>query len=115
MSNHTQAPPTVNEHPRGADIRVTMSGEICVVIATRNRAARLRPALERLISLPQRPAVVVVDNDSDDETAAVAAAVSPQVTVIRADRNLGGGARTLGVRPLQTGLVGFSGDHFWWG
>jgi GT2 family glycosyltransferase len=114
MSNHTQAPETVNEHPRGADIRVTMSGEICVVIATRNRAARLRPALERLISLPQRPAVVVVDNDSDDETAAVAAAVSPQVTVIRADRNLGGGARTLGVRALETELVAFSDDDSWW-
>ena len=44
----------------------------------------------------------------------VAATASPQVRVIRAGRNLGGAARNLGVRALDTEFVAFSDDDSWW-
>jgi GT2 family glycosyltransferase len=85
-----------------------------VVVATRDRRERLLDALRRVIALPERPAVIVVDNASSDGTAAAIAAALPDAEVVRLDRNLGGAARTEGVRRARTPYVAFSDDDSWW-
>ncbi|MFI1460396.1 glycosyltransferase family 2 protein [Nocardia carnea] len=84
-----------------------------VVIATRNRAPELARTLTELRTLRPCPEIMVLDNASDDDTAAVAAAF-PGVTVIRLPRNLGAAARNLGVEKAHTPYVAFSDDDSWW-
>ncbi|WP_245670949.1 glycosyltransferase family 2 protein [Nocardia flavorosea] len=84
-----------------------------VVIATRNRAPELARTLTELRALRPRPEIVVLDNASDDDTAAVAATF-PGVTVIRLPCNLGAAARNLGVEKARTPYVAFSDDDSWW-
>jgi N-acetylglucosaminyl-diphospho-decaprenol L-rhamnosyltransferase len=85
-----------------------------VVIATRNRRERLLGTLGRLCSLPDRPAIVVVDNASEDGTAAAVSRAYPGVRLIEATDEIGSAARTLGVRAAETPLVAFSDDDSWW-
>ena len=85
-----------------------------VVIATRNRRERLLATLGRLCSLPDRPAIVVVDNASEDGTAAAVSRAYPGVRLIEATDEIGSAARTLGVRAAETPLVAFSDDDSWW-
>jgi GT2 family glycosyltransferase len=80
---------------------------------TRNRRESAMQAVERLRSLPERPAVVVVDNGSSDGTADALRAVGG-VTVIDAGTNLGAAGRTRGVEAAQTPYVAFSDDDSWW-
>jgi GT2 family glycosyltransferase len=87
---------------------------IAVVIATRDRAEELLATLERLVGLPERPHIVVVDNGSADGTATAVRANYPGVDVIRLRDNLGGGARTVGARHIHTPYVAFSDDDSWW-
>lgn len=42
---------------------------IAIVVLTRNRREELRRTLERLVSLPRRYAIIVVDNGSEDGSA----------------------------------------------
>jgi GT2 family glycosyltransferase len=91
-----------------------LSGATGVVIATRNRRESLLPTLGELRALPERPPVVVVDNDSTDGTADAVRRLHPEVTVIQAGRNAGAAGRTLGARALETPLVAFSDDDSWW-
>lgn len=85
-----------------------------VVIATRNRRERLLATLGRLCSLPDRPPIVVIDNASEDGTAAAVRRVYPGVRLIEATDGIGAAARTLGVRAADTPLVAFSDDDSWW-
>ncbi|GIJ47572.1 glycosyl transferase [Virgisporangium aliadipatigenens] len=89
-----------------------MPDAITIVLATRNRAARLGATLERLRALPGRPPVIVVDNASTDATAAVAAGAGARV--LRMRRNAGATARNVGVRAADTPLVAFADDDSWW-
>jgi GT2 family glycosyltransferase len=82
------------------------------VVATRDRAARLRRTLNHLAELPERPPVIVVDNASTDDTAAVARDAGAQVVVL--ERNLGAVARNLGVAAATTPYVAFADDDSWW-
>ncbi|WP_280457037.1 glycosyltransferase family 2 protein [Nocardia carnea] len=84
-----------------------------VVIATRNRAPELARTLTELRALRPRPEIVVLDNASEDDTAAVAGTFAG-VTVIRLPRNLGAAARNLGVARARTPYVAFSDDDSWW-
>ncbi len=86
---------------------------VTVVIATYNRAASLRRTLERLSALPERPAIIVVDNGSNDATADVLAA-APRVTNLKLPANIGAAARTLGARAAQSPYIAFCDDDCWW-
>jgi GT2 family glycosyltransferase len=85
--------------------------EVGVVVVTRNRKRSLLRTLAHLRALPERPPIVVVDNGSEDGTAA---AVGDDVTLVRLDGNHGAAARTAGVRVLETEAIAFSDDDSWW-
>lgn len=84
------------------------------MIATRNRAPELRRTLDRLAELPERPALVVVDNASQDGTPAVLRAEYPAVQVVSLPRNQGASARNIGAARASTPYVAFSDDDSWW-
>jgi GT2 family glycosyltransferase len=87
---------------------------VTVVIATRDRRDELLRTLGRLRGLPERPAVIVVDNASSDGTSDAVRARFPEVGVLRLSRNLGALARNIGVRAARTTYVAFSDDDSWW-
>jgi GT2 family glycosyltransferase len=85
-----------------------------VVIATRDRAAELGRTLSRLAELPERPAVIVVDNASRDGTADLVRREHPGVRLIRLPGNQGAVARNIGVTAADTRFVAFCDDDSWW-
>jgi GT2 family glycosyltransferase len=85
------------------------TGEVTVVVASRNRRADL------LASLPRHEApVVLVDNASTDGTVDAVRAAYPDVTVLPQDRNLGAEGRTVGLARARTPFVAFADDDSWW-
>jgi GT2 family glycosyltransferase len=95
--------------------RGTLSGDprVAVVIASRDRRELLLRTLARLVVLPERPLVVVVDNGSADGSPAAAATVAG-VRVIRLGANRGGAARNVGIRTVATPYVALCDDDSWW-
>jgi GT2 family glycosyltransferase len=87
---------------------------VTVVIATRNRCAELLTTLGMLASLPDRPAVAVVDNGSTDGTALQVGTHHPAVRLLALRSNVGGRARTFGAARSATPYVAFSDDDSWW-
>ena len=87
---------------------------VAVVVITHQRRDELLLALERLVALPERPHVVVVDNGSSDGTAAAVRERFPQVELIASPENLGAVGRNLGVARLDTPYVAFCDDDTWW-
>jgi GT2 family glycosyltransferase len=90
------------------DTRVT------VVVITHNRRAELARTLRHLARLPERPAVIVVDNGSDDGSAAYVRWRYPGVSLIAARRNLGAVGRNLALREVKTPYAAFCDDDTWW-
>ena len=73
---------------------------ITPILVTYNSAKILPWSLPALAAFEQ---VIVVDNESHDDTVAIASAMLPQVKVIRAGRNLGfGRANNLGLAAVTT-------------
>ncbi|MER6407366.1 glycosyltransferase [Streptomyces viridosporus] len=89
-------------------------GRLGIVIATRDRAARLAVTLRHLSALPERPEILVVDNASTDGTRALLARDFPGVRVLALPANHGALARNHGARALDTPYVAFSDDDSWW-
>ena len=89
-------------------------GRIGVVLLTHNRRDEATVAVGRLLDLPERPAVIVVDNASGDGTADVVREKFPEVTVLALGHNLGAVGRNVGVRALTTPYVAFCDDDTWW-
>ncbi|RBY97888.1 glycosyltransferase family 2 protein [Blastococcus sp. TF02-8] len=87
---------------------------IAVVVITHQRRDELLLALQRLLALPERPHVVVVDNGSTDGTAAAVRERFPQVELLACAENLGAVGRNLGVARLRTPYVAFCDDDTWW-
>ena len=94
--------------PPETDSRVT------VAVITHNRRAELARTLDRLEDLPERPAVIVVDNGSADGSAAYVRWHYPAVTLITARTNLGAVGRNLALRRVTTPYAAFSDDDTWW-
>ena len=87
---------------------------LTIVIITRDRRAGLLRTLDRLAGLPERPAVIVVDNGSADGTVTAVREAHPAVRVVPLEHNHGATARNIGVRLAHTPYVAFSDDDSWW-
>jgi GT2 family glycosyltransferase len=83
-----------------------------VVIITMNRAPELATTLDVLSRQAPTPPTVVVDNASTDGTSYVIRG-RRWVRGIRVASNLGGAARNVGVRALDTEFVAFLDDDTW--
>lgn len=94
--------------PPEGDSRVT------VAVITHNRRPELARTLGKLESLPERPAIIVVDNGSADGTAAYVRWHHPAVTLIEPRRNLGAVGRNLALRRVTSPYVAFCDDDTWW-
>lgn len=87
---------------------------VAVVMITHNRCEEALASLERLAQLPERPAILVVDNGSSDGTVNAVRQRFPQVEILAAGNNLGAAARNLGVRKAQAPYIALCDDDTWW-
>lgn len=87
---------------------------VTVVVITHNRRVELARTLGYLADLPEKPAVIVVDNGSSDGSAAYVRWRHPDAQLIAARRNLGAVGRNLGLRRVLTPYVAFCDDDTWW-
>lgn len=110
----TQTLEILPESRAAATPAATRDPRVAVVIVTRDRAASLQATLARLLSLPEEPEIVVVDNGSSDGTVAVVRERFPAVRLIALHENRGGAARTRGVRAVTAPYVAFCDDDSWW-
>ncbi|MER6502190.1 glycosyltransferase [Streptomyces sp. NPDC001455] len=94
----------------------TLAGDprVTVVVITHNRRPELLRTLEKLARLPERPAVIVTDNASDDGSAEAVAREHPRFLMLTPGRNLGAVGRNLAVRHVRTPYVAFCDDDTWW-
>lgn len=86
---------------------------VAVVIVVRDGARRIGRALEHLTALPEQPRIVVVDNDSGDDSAEVARRF-PRVDVVRLGTNAGAAGRNAGVAAVDAPYVAFAEDDSWY-
>src|SRR5437868_11154758 len=93
---------------------IRVSGKISVVLRTRNGADRLLRTVERTLALPERPAVVVVDNGSTDDTPLRLKERFPQVKLVRLPLDFGAASRNIGVQCAETPYVAFGDDGAVW-
>ena len=91
-----------------------MNTDVTVVIVTRNRAKGLLSTLEQLLALPEQPPIIVVDNQSTDDTVEQVRTTFPAVTVLALPENRGCSGRNEGVKAAQTPLVAFCDDDSYW-
>ncbi|MGE3908914.1 MAG: glycosyltransferase family 2 protein [Chloroflexota bacterium] len=91
-----------------ADARVGVS------ILTYNRLDEVCRTVERMLSLPEQPHIVVVDNGSTDGTPSVLRRRFPNVRCLSLDGNLGAAGRNAGVAALTTPYVALCDDDTWW-
>lgn len=94
--------------------RTGLSADITVVVLTYNRRECLRGTLARLLALPERPPVIVIDNASTDGTHEMVRRDFPSVLVLPMQRNLGAAARNVGAGWATTPYVAFCDDDCWW-
>lgn len=87
---------------------------VAVVMITHDRCDEADAALARLESLPEQPAVVVVDNGSSDGTAAMVRERHPKACLLTPGVNLGAVGRNLGVALTDAPYVAFCDDDTWW-
>lgn len=87
---------------------------VTVVMVTRNRLAEAQRTVERLRALPEQPEIVVVDNGSSDGTPRALRENDPRLTVVSLERDIGAGARNVGVDRAQSRYVALCDDDSWW-
>lgn len=87
---------------------------ISVVVLTHRRSEDVLRTLSQLVALPERPAIVVVDNGSRDGSAQRVRERFPEVTLVELDANLGAAGRNAGVARVHTPYVAFCDDDTWW-
>ncbi|HEY4614143.1 MAG TPA: glycosyltransferase, partial [Citricoccus sp.] len=90
---------------------------VSVVMITYNRRPEALRAIERVLALPERPALYVVDNASTDGTAEAVRqrfGAEPRLTLVESGRNLGAVGRNVAVDLVTTEFVAFCDDDTWW-
>lgn len=91
--------------------------DMSFVIASRNRAAELATVVARLLDTTACP-IVVVDNASEDDTAAVMSRIADRsanrLRLVRLHTNQGAVGRNVGVAACHTPYVAFCDDDSWW-
>lgn len=85
-----------------------------VVVLTHNRVAEVTRTLERLVSLPEQPMIVLIDNGSTDGTTERVRQCFPTVTSIRLATNRGAAGRNVGVEACDRPYVALCDDDTWW-
>jgi GT2 family glycosyltransferase len=90
------------------------NARLSIVVLTHNRADEVLNTLARLVALPDRARIVVVDNASSDATAMRIAEAFPFVDLVVAPSNMGAAGRNLGVARVETEYVAFCDDDMWW-
>lgn len=95
---------------------IARAGEhrVTVVVLTHNRAAAVCATVARLAELPERPAIIVVDNGSSDGTPRALRQRFPHIPVVSLALNLGAAGRNAGLRRATTPYVAFCDDDTWW-
>ena len=92
---------TLTPEIQGAEVE---TDEVTVVVATRNRADRLRETFPH-----HRARTILVDNGSDEPPP-----VFPDVDLVRLGENRGAAARNVGVERATTPYVAFADDDSYW-
>ena len=94
---------------------------VTVVVITWQRREEALVAVGRLLALPERPRVIVLDNGSTDGTAAALRERHPRGTpggdrldLVVLPENQGAVARNTGVATATTPYVAFCDDDTWW-
>jgi N-acetylglucosaminyl-diphospho-decaprenol L-rhamnosyltransferase len=100
---------TILDVAHGLDRTPPETDEVTVVVATRNRRARLMETLPR-----HAGPVILVDNGSDDGGPEAVEAAFPGVDVVRLGENRGAAARNTGVERARTPYVAFADDDSYW-
>ncbi|HEF5156158.1 glycosyltransferase family 2 protein [Burkholderia multivorans] len=107
----------MRRHVRVTPARVALTPHeprVTAVVLTYRRPDELARTLARLTALPDRPAIVVVDNAADAATAALVHARFPHAALVAAPGNPGAAGRNLGVAVARTPYVAFCDDDTWW-
>jgi glycosyltransferase involved in cell wall biosynthesis len=95
-------------------VTVASPADVTVVIPARNAASTLGATLDSILRGSHPVAVIVVDDGSTDDTAAVASAAGPQVRVLRTEGVGPGAARNEGIAAAATPYVAFcDADDRW--
>jgi GT2 family glycosyltransferase len=87
---------------------------VSVVVLTHDRPAELERTLARLVALPERPPLIVVDNASAPGSVDAVLRRFPGVQRVRCEINRGAAGRNAGVDRVQTRYVAFCDDDTWW-
>lgn len=87
---------------------------VTVVVLTHGRVREVLKTVQRLLSLPEHPSVIVVDNGSADGTADILTCRFPGIQIIALERNIGAAARNVGIREAKTPYVALCDDDTWW-
>ena len=95
--------------PVGSD-----GARVGVSILTYNRVDEVSRTVERMLSLPEQPQIVVVDNGSTDGTPATLGQRFPSVRCLTLSGNPGASGRNAGVAALDTPYVALCDDDTWW-
>ncbi|MEI7031717.1 glycosyltransferase family 2 protein [Streptomyces pratensis] len=99
---------------RPAEASAQADPRTTVAMITKDRPDSALHTLDRLAELPERPAVVVVDNGTDRSVTAALRAHPVRASVLAPGRNTGALGRNLAVRRATTPYVAFSDDDSWW-
>ncbi|RKU00246.1 glycosyl transferase [Burkholderia sp. Nafp2/4-1b] len=107
----------MRSHVRVTPARIALpprEARVTAVVLTYRRADELARTLARLTDLPDRPAIVVVDNGADEATAELMRKGFPHAVLVHAPGNPGAAGRNLGVAVARTPYVAFCDDDTWW-
>jgi N-acetylglucosaminyl-diphospho-decaprenol L-rhamnosyltransferase len=91
-----------------------LSEKISIVIISRNRAQSLESSLKKLTLLRDPVPIIVVDNNSEDNTVQLVQKEYPDVELIHLPDNYGSVGRNIGVEHAKTPYVAFTDDDSWW-